>query len=695
MAWTPTSGAPIQLQKSDGTLASDYYIKFYQSGTTTAFSMATDSTGGTTLAKAKINSSGYPVNGSDAVFIPHVNQAYKIVLYKNATDADNDTTGNADWVVDAVEQVQSGTGTIDAANVTYTSSGTGAVATNVQAKLREFCVSLGEFGAAGDGVTDDTTAIQTALDSGNRVVCGEAGKTYYITGPLSIPANTKFRGNGATITCIQTGFPRGSLPGLAGMIHNENASITNGSVKDDGIEISDWVMTSGSDLPLSTIYLANTDNARVFNNTISSNDTSGYVLSHIDIHHSNDNCVVEKNNLENTNSTLQFGACMDVRNSNSLTPSNNITVRDNYMYKNSPNGTDEIMWVNGGDGVVNNVLVENNTYESGPSDNTSSQLTIYPFTNGGAITTSDIKYIKIKSNHFVAPSNVDNALLLGIVTDTVKEVRHIIVTGNTFDLDSNTAVSMQSPVNHCVISNNSINSTGSGNASGVIAVNAVVDNCYAKVINNTLEGMYGTCFLGNYVEGNDADECEVFAQNVRSCINNTIDECKHNLVNDTKYGGEISGNTVNFFNKVTLSPDVPYVFYLAADKAYDVHNNNVTFSGDGFKMVYSSAAGSAGKIAFDYNKFTKDGATDSPRMDLGTTPKELKTSAGNDFYGVNTSHAADPGTGVFIDYGVPGYIPAQGHVTFFNDVAIGTAQDVAQIRISGNTYKLRADVVAS
>lgn len=80
---------------------------------------------------------------------------------------------------------------------------------------------------------------------------------------------------------------------------------------------------------------------------------------------------------------------------------------------------------------------------------------------------------------------------------------------------------------------------------------------------------------------------------------------------------------------------------------------------------------------------------------LNKDKNELMTSAGNDFYGVNTSHAADPGTGVFIDYGVPGYIPAQGHVTFFNDVAIGTAQDVAQIRISGNTYKLRADVVAS
>ena len=106
MTWTPISGTLPQYQKSDGTLASGYYLKFYQAGTTTAFSMATDSTGGTTLAKCQINASGYPINGSSDPFIPHVNQDYKIVLYKNSTDADADTTGNADWVIDNISQIQ-------------------------------------------------------------------------------------------------------------------------------------------------------------------------------------------------------------------------------------------------------------------------------------------------------------------------------------------------------------------------------------------------------------------------------------------------------------------------------------------------------------------------------------------------------------------------------------------------------------
>lgn len=101
MAWKPVSNTVPQYHVS-GSPASGYYLKFYKSGTTTAISMATDSTGGTTLAKCAINSEGYPINGSSAVFIPHINQPYKVVLYTNSTDADADTTGNAAWIVDAL-----------------------------------------------------------------------------------------------------------------------------------------------------------------------------------------------------------------------------------------------------------------------------------------------------------------------------------------------------------------------------------------------------------------------------------------------------------------------------------------------------------------------------------------------------------------------------------------------------------------
>ena len=65
-------------------------------------------------------------------------------------------------------------GTADANNVTYSPNGSGAVQTTVQAKLRE-SVSVKDFGAVVDDSTDNTAAVQSAIDS-----IGSYGGTVYI-----------------------------------------------------------------------------------------------------------------------------------------------------------------------------------------------------------------------------------------------------------------------------------------------------------------------------------------------------------------------------------------------------------------------------------------------------------------------------------------------------------------------------------
>ena len=69
----------------------------------------------------------------------------------------------------------------DASVVSYTPPFTGGVTTNVEDKLAQ-TVSVTDFGATGDGVTDDTAAIQAAIDTNQRLYF-PAG-TYIITSPL-------------------------------------------------------------------------------------------------------------------------------------------------------------------------------------------------------------------------------------------------------------------------------------------------------------------------------------------------------------------------------------------------------------------------------------------------------------------------------------------------------------------------------
>jgi len=89
---------------------------------------------------------------------------------------------------------QQGAGAVDASQVSYTAAGTGAVTTNVQAKLRQY-VSVKDFGAVGNGVADDTTAIQAALTTGNSVYVPQG--TYNISATLRLNSDGQiFYGDG-------------------------------------------------------------------------------------------------------------------------------------------------------------------------------------------------------------------------------------------------------------------------------------------------------------------------------------------------------------------------------------------------------------------------------------------------------------------------------------------------------------------
>ena len=100
MTWSPISGANVPYTEA-GNQAAGYVLKFYAVGTTTPLTVASTSAGTPTTTDFLLDSEGY-LTLSSARVIPHVETAYKLIMYLNQTDADADDTGSAVWTIDNI-----------------------------------------------------------------------------------------------------------------------------------------------------------------------------------------------------------------------------------------------------------------------------------------------------------------------------------------------------------------------------------------------------------------------------------------------------------------------------------------------------------------------------------------------------------------------------------------------------------------
>jgi hypothetical protein len=126
---------------------------------------------------------GYPVNSGTPARL-YVGSDYSIqVQDKNGSVAYTSLNNNGPLAG----------GSISSVNVTFLQAGSGAVERTAQSKMRE-TVSVKDFGALGDGIANDTVAIQAAIATGKNVYLPTG--TYKITSALELTEGMTLYGDG-------------------------------------------------------------------------------------------------------------------------------------------------------------------------------------------------------------------------------------------------------------------------------------------------------------------------------------------------------------------------------------------------------------------------------------------------------------------------------------------------------------------
>lgn len=165
--------------------------------------------------------------------------------------------------------IQAGTSLVDlaasggSALIGFLQTGTGAVLRTVQSKLRD-TISVKDYGAVGDGVVNDTVAIQACLTANAGKKIKFPAGNYAISATLAIPSNTELFGDSASYDGAGAVGTRISLLNNVNGNMFQNSNLVGGN---EYITIRDMYLNGNSANQASGhgIYLKNSNYCRVEN----------------------------------------------------------------------------------------------------------------------------------------------------------------------------------------------------------------------------------------------------------------------------------------------------------------------------------------------------------------------------------------------------------------------------------------------